>query len=137
MMMTSLTRPQTTTCAGLGEIAQVAGVIPTSVVLCRDETGHRGVAQRHRFAAHLDDADAAGGQDVAVFVDDARLEPLQRTAKRGQSPGFAPGRRDGAVQYGQQVGVDLIDHQACAALGERHRHGRLGHTVSRQDRLRA
>ena len=122
--------------AGLGEVAQIAGVIPALVVLSRDETGHRFVAQRHWFAAHLDDADAPGGQDVAVFVDDARLQPLQQTAERGQSPGFALGRRDSPVQYGEQVGVDLIDHQACAALGERHRHGRLGHAVSRQDRLR-
>ena len=122
--------------AGLGEIAEIAGVIPTLVVLSRDETGHRHIAQRHRFATHLDDADTPRGQDVAVLVNDARLQPLQQTAKRGQPPGVALGRRDSAVQYGKQVGVDLIDHEAGAAFGKRHRHGRFGHAVSRQDRLR-
>ena len=83
-----------------------------SLILRGDETGSRRVSQRHRFAAHLDDADTASRQHVAVLVDDPGLQPLQRTTERGQSPGFTPGRRDGSVQHGEQVGVDLVDHQA-------------------------
>ena len=39
------------------------------------------------------------------------------------------------MQHGQQVGVDLVDDHAAAALGERHRHRRLGHPVGGDDRL--
>ena len=82
---------------GLGQVAQIAGVIPVLIVLSSDETGHRFIAQRHWFATDLEDADAPGGQDAAVFVDDARLQPFQQTAKRCQSAGSAFGRRNRSV----------------------------------------
>src|SRR3984957_9136766 len=47
--------------AGLGEIAQIACVVPPLVILRRYETGDRRIAQRHRFATYLDDADTASG----------------------------------------------------------------------------
>ena len=39
------------------------------------------------------------------------------------------------MQDGQQVGVHFVDDHAPAALGERHRHRRLGHAVGGDDRL--
>ena len=80
-------------------------------------------------------ADAAGRHHIALLVDDAGLEALQQRAERGQPAGVALGRRDGPAQRGQQIGVDLVDHQARTALGERHRQRRLGHAVGGQDRL--
>ena len=77
------------------------------------------------------------GQHVAVLADDPGLQPLQRATERGQSPGFTPGRRDGSVQHGEQVGVDFVDGQSAAALGERHRHRRLGHAVGGHHGFRA
>ena len=136
-MMTSLTRPQTTTWPFVGQVAEVAGVVPAVLVLRGDEAAHRDVAGGQRLAAQLDDADAAGGQHVAVLVDDAGLEVRQQRAERGQPAGVALGRGHRAAQRGQQVGVDLVDHQAGAALGERHRQRGLGHAVGRQDRRRA
>ena len=122
--------------AGFGEIAQIAGVVPALLILGGDEAGRRGVTLGHRLTAHLDDADATRRQEAAVLVDDAHLQSAQRSAERRQSPGASLGRRDGAVQDGQHVGVHLVDDHAAVALGERHRHRRLGHTVGRDDRLR-
>ena len=45
----------------IGDVAEVAGVVPAVLVLRRDEAAHGDVAGRHRFAAQLDDADAARG----------------------------------------------------------------------------
>ena len=120
----------------LHQVAEVAGVVPAVLVLRGHEAAHGDVARRQRLAAQLDDADAARGQHAAVLVDDARLEILEQRAQRGQPAGVALGRRDRAAQGGQQVGVDLVDHQAGAALGERHRQRGLRHAVGRQDRLR-
>ena len=39
------------------------------------------------------------------------------------------------MQDRQQVGVHFVDDHAAAALGERHGHRRLGHTVGRDDGL--
>src|SRR5205823_5682853 len=43
--------------ASLGEVSQIACVVPTLVILRRYETGDGRVAQRHRFATHVDDTD--------------------------------------------------------------------------------
>ena len=69
------------------------------------------------------------GQHRAALVDDPDLQPLQRATEGGQPPGLTPGRRDGPVQHGEQVGVDFVDGQPAAALGERHGHRCLGHAV--------
>src|ERR1700722_20163359 len=47
--------------ARLGEIAQIACVVPPLVILRRYETCDRRISQRHRFATYLDDADTASG----------------------------------------------------------------------------
>src|SRR5690348_3967289 len=54
----------------LGDVPEVAGVVPAVLVLRRQEAGHGDVAGGHRLAAQLDDADTALGQDIAVLVDD-------------------------------------------------------------------
>ena len=122
--------------AGLGQIAEISGVVPPIGVLRRDEAPHRDVTRSQRLATQFDDADPAGRQRGAVVVDDARLEVLQQRTQSGQPAGVALGRRDGPAQRGQQVGVDFVDHQSGAALGERHRQRRLGHAIGRQDRIR-
>ena len=132
-MMTSLTRPHTTTLSGFGEITQVAGVVPTVGVLRPDEAGRRGVADGHRFTPDLQHADRAVGQHAAVLGDDADLQALEHAAERNQPSGVAAGRGYRAVQHGQQVGVHLVDDHAAAGLRERHRHGGLGHAVGGQD----
>ena len=67
--------------ARLGEVTEIARVVPTVVILRRNESRRSGVPQRHRLTAHLDDTDAARRQHGAVDVDDASLEPLQQTAE--------------------------------------------------------
>ena len=91
MMMTSLTRPQTTTWPLLHQVAEVTGVVPAVLVLRGHETAHGDVAGRQRLTAQLDDADAAGRQHVAVLVDDAGLQALQQRSQRGQPAGVALG----------------------------------------------
>ena len=120
----------------LGQITQITGVQPAVLILCGNEPAHGDVAGRQGFSAQFDHADTAGRQRVALLIDDARLDILQQRPQGSQPAGIALCCRNGAAQCGQQIGVDLVDDQSCAALGERHRQRRLGHTVSRQDRLR-
>ena len=116
----------------LGEVAQIAGVIPALGVLGGDEAAHRFVTQRHGLPAHLENADAAGGQDGPPSSTTRASSPFN------SRPSVASHRvcRCSPVRLGaegQQVGVDLVDHQPTAALGERHRDGGLRHAVCRQD----
>ena len=78
---------------------------------------------------------ARAGEHVAVLVDDAGLQTVDRLAQAHQSTGVALRGGNGPVQYGQQVGVDLVDDHAGATLGERHRDRRLGHSVRGHDGL--
>src|SRR5271156_4080669 len=81
--------------AGFREIAQVACVVPTVLILGGEETAGGRVPLRHRFAAHVNDADTASRQHIAVVVDDAGFQSLQRTSDRGKAPGVTPGCWDG------------------------------------------
>ena len=117
----------------LGQVAEVAGVVPAVLVLCRDEAAHGQVAGGEGLPAQLDHPDTTGRQNIAVLVDDAGLEVLKQRAEGGQPAHVALARGHRAAQRGEQVGVDLVDHQTGAAFGERHRQGGLGHAVGRQD----
>src|SRR6202022_2610623 len=70
--------------AVLHQVAEVAGVVPAAVILCRDEAAHRDVARGQRLAPQLDDAHTAGRHHVAVLVDDPGFQVLQQRTQRGQ-----------------------------------------------------
>src|SRR3954447_22413625 len=76
----------------IGDVAEVAGVVPAVLVLGRDETAHGDVAGCQRFATQLDHTDPARRHYVAVLVDDACLEVCQQRTQRGQPAGVALGR---------------------------------------------
>ena len=79
--------------AVLGQVAEVAGVVPAVLVLRRDEAAHGDVAGRDGFAAQLDDADAAGGHHVALLVDDPGLETLAAAGRAWPACGCCPSSR--------------------------------------------
>jgi hypothetical protein len=96
----------------LGQVAEVAGVIPALRVLSRDETGQRGVAGRDGLTAHLDDADSPRWQFVVVLVDNRAGRPAQGRVSR--SANVARRRGHGATQDRERIGV-LVVKQARAA----------------------
>ena len=117
-------------------IPEVAGVIPTVLILSGHEPTHREVARGQGLTTQLDDADTAARQNRAVLADNANFKVPEQRSQRRQPTGVAPGRGNSAAQRGQQVGIDLVDHQTGIALGEGHRQSGFGHPVGRQDRPR-
>ena len=116
-------------------VPEVAGVVPTLFILSRHEPAHREVAGGQRLATQLDDAHTTGRQDRAVLTHNANLQVLEQRSQRRQPTRVASGGGNRAAQRGQQVRIDLVDHQARIAFGEGDGQRGLGHPVGRQDCL--
>ena len=71
-------------------ITKVTSVIPAVLILSRNEPAHRDVARGQRLAAQLDHPNAAGRQHIAVLVDDADLQTVNK-AVDGRRPLLAHG----------------------------------------------
>ncbi|CPU32091.1 Uncharacterised protein [Mycobacteroides abscessus] len=109
----------------LGQVAEVAGVVPTVFVLRGQKSAHGHITGSHRLATQFDDADAARRQHVQVLVDNPCLDTRQQGAQRGQMAQVATGGGNGSPQGGQQIGVDLVDNQT-GGLDLREGHGQRG-----------